>query len=104
MIVCIIASEGYITATRASERAARRKRREAFSHRRRKRKSSFTSTRENTGVVKKAITIFAVGDTGALFLGPQTAEREMKGQRTKKHIIPHLALGLNGLALAATLL
>ena len=41
---------------------------------------------------------------GALFLGPQTAEREMKGQRTKKHIIPHLALGLNGLALAATLL
>ena len=54
--------------------------------------------------VKKAIKIFAVGNTGALFLGPQTAEREMKGHCTKKHIIPHLALGLNGLALAATLL
>ena len=59
---------------------------------------------KNTGNVKKAIKIFAVGNTGALFLGPQTAEREMKGHCTKKHIIPHLALGLNGLALAATLL
>ena len=47
---------------------------------------------------------FAVGNTAALFLGPQTAERELKGHCTKKHIIPHLALGLNGLALAATLL
>jgi hypothetical protein len=59
---------------------------------------------KNSGNVKKAIKIFAVGNTGALFLGPQTAERELKGHCTKKHIIPHLALGLNGLALAATLL
>lgn len=59
---------------------------------------------KNTGNVKKACKIFAVGNTAALFLGPQTAERELKGHCTKKHIIPHLALGLNGLALAATLL
>ena len=59
---------------------------------------------KNTGNVKKACKIFAVGNTAALFFGPQTAERELKGHCTKKHIIPHLALGLNGLALAATLL
>ena len=59
---------------------------------------------KNTGNVKKARKIFAVGNTAALFLGPQTAERELKGHCTKKHIIPHLALGPNGLALAATLL
>ena len=59
---------------------------------------------KKTGNAKKACKIFAVGNTAAIFLGPQNAERELKGHCTKKHIIPHLALGLNGLALAATLL
>ena len=59
---------------------------------------------KDTGNIKKAIKIFAVGNTAAIALGPQAAEREMRGHCTKKHIIPHLALGLNGLALAASLL
>jgi hypothetical protein len=87
----------------ARERAHLRSSRVAQTSRRPRRRAT-AATRENTGNVKKAIKIFAVGNTGALFLGPQTAEREMKGHCTKKHIIPHLALGLNGLALAATLL
>ena len=59
---------------------------------------------KDTGNIKKAVKIFAIANSAAIFLGPQSAEREMKGHCTKKHIIPHIALGLNGLALAATLL
>ena len=67
----MIASEGYITAN-INKNGNEEKRFLTVGF---QRKSSFTSTRETTGVVKKAITIFAVGNTGALFLGPQTAFR-----------------------------
>ena len=41
----------------------------------------------NTRNAKHACQIFALGNTAALFIGPQTAERVRKGHCTKKHII-----------------